>query len=263
MFVNLLDAVQFHCVHEGVLLCEKVLHGIGKVESGLAVSVTVDLEEDKVVLEEAGDLSIMREFELSVELASVIEVDEVLQLGREELLGCVMKRRRGSQWRMRSREGMWLGLGLCFFLNFLGVLMTRKEYKEGDWANGPSCHLTVHSIVAENLIEFEVEIMSKTQLKEAFLHGTLPESQRDQIIGGRKSGSRLFPKKNSARKENGVRWLSRMNIPQGKTGKAELTEVYHKSGDSSYLVSLWPETNLAQVLKKITLLLDFLMNRIH
>ncbi|KAK7382533.1 hypothetical protein VNO80_01406 [Phaseolus coccineus] len=51
MFVNLLDAVQFHCFHEGLLLCEKVSHEIGEVEPGLAISVIVGLEEDGVVLE--------------------------------------------------------------------------------------------------------------------------------------------------------------------------------------------------------------------
>ena len=36
------------------------------------------------------------ESELSVELSGVIEVDDMLRLGGEELLGCVTKRRRTS-----------------------------------------------------------------------------------------------------------------------------------------------------------------------
>jgi len=86
-FANLLDAVQFHCVHEGVLLSEKVLHEIGEAEPGLAVGVTVGLKEKGVVLEEAGDLAAARESEFAVELAGIIEAEDVLRLGGEEMLG--------------------------------------------------------------------------------------------------------------------------------------------------------------------------------
>ena len=52
MFVNLLDAVKLHFIHEGVLLYEKVLYEIGEAELGLAVGVTIALvqKEEKDTL---------------------------------------------------------------------------------------------------------------------------------------------------------------------------------------------------------------------
>ncbi|KAK7356833.1 hypothetical protein VNO80_16112 [Phaseolus coccineus] len=109
----------------------KVLHEISEVEPGLVVGVTVGLEKEGLVLEEAGDLAAIGEFELSVELVGDIEADDVLRLGGEELLRCMMKRRRVTWWRMHSRKGMHLGLGLRFFLNFFRVLVKRKEVENG------------------------------------------------------------------------------------------------------------------------------------
>ncbi|KAK7354043.1 hypothetical protein VNO80_19499 [Phaseolus coccineus] len=112
MFANLLYAIQFHYVHEEVLLCEKVLHEISEAKPRLVVGVTIGIEKERVVLEKVGDLAAAWEFELSMELADVIEADDVLRLGEEELLGCVTKRRRALELRMHSREGMRLDLGL-------------------------------------------------------------------------------------------------------------------------------------------------------
>lgn len=130
-FANLLDAVQFHCVHEGVLLCEKILHEIGEAEPGLAVGVTVGLEEEGVALEEAGDLAAAGESELSVELAGVIEAEDVLRLGGEELLGARDEAEEGVAVENAlergdavglglDRGGSRAGLGLTFFLELFG-----------------------------------------------------------------------------------------------------------------------------------------------
>lgn len=92
-----------------------MLHEIGEVNLGLVVSVIVGLEEEGMVLEEAGNLAVARESELLVELVSVIEADDVLRLGKEKLFRCMKKWRRVSRWRMPGREGMRWNLGLHFF----------------------------------------------------------------------------------------------------------------------------------------------------
>lgn len=84
-FSNRVDAFEFQFVHEGVFLCDEVLHKFGEAEPGFVVGVAIGLEEEWVALEEAGDFAAAREAQFAVELAGVIEEKDVLRLGGEKL----------------------------------------------------------------------------------------------------------------------------------------------------------------------------------
>jgi len=90
------------------------------------------------MLEETGDLAAARESELSVELAGVIEADDVLRLGGEELLGARNEAEEGvavenalergdAVGLSLNQGGSRAGLGLTLFLELFGGF----GYKEG------------------------------------------------------------------------------------------------------------------------------------
>lgn len=130
-------------IEDGPLLGKELLHEWGEAEPELTIRVAVELEERRVALDRAGDFAAAGEAKLTVELASIIEAENLVGLVGEEVFGTGDESEEGIAFD-NSLEGLDLlrprldevgagafGLSL-FFVSLLAGFLGWRFFVDGE-----------------------------------------------------------------------------------------------------------------------------------